>query len=56
MVYTECLCLEVLGEGTAAKGRVPRPRAGREDSEGRLAAGEPFFSGFSGQEHPELRL
>ena len=39
LVYTERRCLELWG-------RVLRPRAGWEDREGRLAAGEPFLSGF----------
>ncbi|XP_044790213.2 uncharacterized protein LOC123331058 [Bubalus bubalis] len=43
MVYAERRCLELWG-------RVLRPRAGWEDREGRLAAGEPFLSGFRGRE------
>ena len=38
-VYAERRCLELWG-------RVPRSRAGWEAGEGRLAAGEPFLSGF----------
>lgn len=37
-------------------GRVLMPRARQEDSEGPQSAREPFLSGFSGREHPELWL